>query len=79
MGGDSMSIDEWLWGGGYNGYIPNGAFDRIVFGANIPALPEPIQHTVLCTTCDKPVPPDDHFALNGLPYHRLCLPAEGGA
>jgi len=73
-----MSIDEWLWGGGYS----KGRFinDTLRISGHFPAFSAiaPIQ-IVPCANCGEQVPTDDHFALNGLPYHRLCLPAEGGA
>lgn len=56
-------IDEWLWGGGY--YEQDRAY-------HLPPL-EPIQYRVECAGCGGPVPPDDHVAYDGLPYHNRCL------
>lgn len=59
-------IDEYLWGGGFQ---EQGR-------AYYPPPPEPIQHRVKCAKCGEPVPPDDHVAYDGLPYHNRCLPEE---
>ena len=69
-----MSIDGWLWGGGYSEYVVTGGLDRLRWGVNYPALPGPIQHGVNCVSCGKPVSLEDHYALDGEAYHRICLP-----
>lgn len=62
-------IDEWLWGAGYSGQGR----------AYYPPEPEPIQDRVFCARCGGLVPPDDHVAYDGLPYHNRCLPREARA
>lgn len=63
MAAFASDLDEYLWGGGY--------FEA--GRAYYPPSPEPIQARVFCAKCGELIPPDDHVAFDGLPYHRKCF------
>ena len=72
-------IDEWLWGAGFERcrVVDHISAQSPRVSSHFPEpYVEPLGHDVRCAKCGGLVPLENHFALDGLPYHGECLPQE---